>query len=144
MTRRPHPHDQRGAVAVEFALVAWIAIVFLVLGSIELGRMLLTLGTANEVTRMGARLAVVCGADAEIVKKRMVELMPTLAQTSIDVRQLPSGCAPDSTNPCKAISVSIQPGTRFETFLPLGHFSSDLPAFTTTLTGEALDSTSCT
>ena len=57
--RRP---GQRGAAAVEFALVALVFFTLL-LGTMEFGRWLFLLNGANEATRLGARLAVVCSID---------------------------------------------------------------------------------
>jgi len=51
--------SQRGAAAVEFALVA-IVFFMLLIGIVEMGRVLFTWNAAAEATRYGARVAVVC------------------------------------------------------------------------------------
>lgn len=65
MKRLPHPHPlprQRGAAIVEFALICMLFFT-LVLGIIELGRMLYLYNTMQEVTRRGAREAVIRWVD---------------------------------------------------------------------------------
>jgi len=53
-----HPSHQRGAVALEFALIA-IPFLMLLLGIIEFGRLMYLWNTVQEVTRSAARQAVV-------------------------------------------------------------------------------------
>lgn len=58
---RSAPHRQRGAAAVEFALIL-IPFLFLLLGIMEFGRLFFVINTAQEVTRRAAREQVVCWA----------------------------------------------------------------------------------
>ena len=69
---------QQGAVAVEFALVASLLFTLL-FGITEMSRILFYWNTAGEVTRLGARLAVVCGKDATVIKTRMSNMLGILA-----------------------------------------------------------------
>jgi Flp pilus assembly protein TadG len=64
--RTPHSpsnHKQQGVAAVEFALVAMLFFTIL-LAIIEIGRMLFIFNTMQEMTRRGAREAVVRWVDA--------------------------------------------------------------------------------
>ena len=76
----PHANRfrQRGVAAVEFALVASLLFTLL-FGVMEMGRVLFYWNTATEATRLGARLAVVCGKDAAVIKSRMGAMLGILA-----------------------------------------------------------------
>ena len=50
---------QRGTTSVEFAIIGTVAM-FCILGVIEVSRLLFTINVLGEVTRRGARMAVVC------------------------------------------------------------------------------------
>ena len=76
MTRLRAQHRQRGAALVEFALVASLGFILLLLASFELGRLLFVFNTASEATRLGARLAIVCDANATVITQRMSALLP--------------------------------------------------------------------
>ena len=68
-----HLLRQRGVAAVEFALIASIFFMLLI-GIMEMGRILFYWNTATEATRLGARLAVVCDIGDNAIKSRMVAL----------------------------------------------------------------------
>lgn len=63
--RKPPDRQQKGAVAVEFALIALVYF-FVIFGIMELGRMLYVWNTVQEVTRRAAREAVVRDFRSEI------------------------------------------------------------------------------
>jgi len=137
---------QRGAALVEFALVTTAGFIVLLLAVFELGRLLFIFNTANEATRLGARLAVVCDANAALITQRMSQLLPQLNASTVNIYYEPASCAADSATArasCRSVTVSVKPGTVVSTNIPLLNFSFDIPAFTTTLTREAMDSTSC-
>ncbi|MFM8246963.1 MAG: TadE/TadG family type IV pilus assembly protein [Burkholderiaceae bacterium] len=145
--RHDRYHRQQGAALVEFALVASMGFVVLLLAVFELGRLLFIFNTASEATRLGARLAVVCDANATLITQRMSVLLPQLNAATVDIQYEPSGCAADPVSArasCQSVTVAVKPGTTVNTFIPLPNFSADIPAFTTTLTREAMDSSSCT
>jgi len=149
--KQAHRHDryhrQQGAALVEFALVASMGFVVLLLAVFELGRLLFIFNTASEATRLGARLAVVCDANATLIAQRMSVLLPQLNAATVDIHYEPFGCAADPVSArasCQSVTVAVKPGTTVNTFIPLPNFSADIPAFTTTLTREAMDSSSCT
>src|SRR3954452_7753274 len=58
-TRHASRHHQAGVAAIEFALVASLFFTVL-LGIMEMGRVLFYWNSAAEATRLGARIAVVC------------------------------------------------------------------------------------
>ena len=147
MSERCMSHRQRGAALVEFALVASVGFIVLLLAVFELGRLLYVFNTASEATRLGARLAVVCDANAALITQRMSVLLPQLNASSVDIQYDPPSCAADPATAranCRSVTVAVRPGTTVNTFIPLPDFSVDIPAFTTTLTREAMDSASCT
>lgn len=146
MTRLRAQHRQRGTALVEFALVASLGFILLLLASFELGRLLFVFNTASEATRLGARLAIVCDANATVITQRMSALLPQLNASTVDIQYEPPACAADPVTArasCRSVTVSVRSGTTINTFIPLPNFAVDLPPFATTLTREALDSASC-
>ncbi len=99
---------QRGATAVEFALVATLFFAVL-LGILELGRMLYTWNAVAEATRWGARQAVVCGQGSASVLSRMRQIVPSLTSGNVtvtwyDANGINASC--DSTS-CTGVSVTV-------------------------------------
>jgi Flp pilus assembly protein TadG len=137
---------QRGAALVEFALVTSAGFIVVLFAVFELGRLLFIFNTANEATRLGARLATVCDANTTLITQRMSQLLPQLNASTVNLQYDPPSCAADSATAratCRSVSVSVKPGTMVNTYIPLLNFSVEIPPFTTTLTREAMDSTSC-
>lgn len=130
-------HHQRGAAAVEFAVVASVFFMLLI-GAMEMGRLLFYWNTAVEATRLGARIAVVCDVGDNVVKTKITSLFPLLAGTNIDVTYLPAGCTAAN---CMSVSVSVT-GVTVDTFIPYVPLSLAMPAFTTSLPRESLVSAS--
>ncbi len=127
---------QRGVTAVEFALVA-SAFFILLIGIMEMGRMLFYWNTTAEVTRLGAHMAVVCDKNDADIKAKMLALSPTLKADDISLDYQPAGC---SASNCELVTVSVAPGTPIDTYIPFVPLSLTMPAFTTTLTRESMDS----
>lgn len=127
---------QRGAAAVEFALIASL-LFMLLFGIMEMSRVLFYWNTATEATRLGARLAVVCNKDAAAIKARMNDLLSLLAPANIDIAYTPGGC---DINTCRTVTVSIT-GLNVSTFIPFVPLNLRMPSFSTTLPRESLDST---
>ncbi len=139
---------QRGAAAIEFALVAAFGgFVVLLFGAIEVARVMYFMSSANEATEMGARIAVVCDADSALIKQRMQQVFPSLSPENISIEYYPGGCASDAETAraeCDAVKVSIAPGMHIDTVIPFVDVEFDMPAFATIKTREALDSANCT
>lgn len=130
---------QRGVAAVEFALVASIGgFLLLLIGIMELSRVLFIMNTASEATRLGARVAVVCDVDSPAILSRMRGMLSILEPDDISVVYAPPGCGPGN---CQTVTISIDANTVVETFIPFMDFSVNLPAFSTTLPRESLSST---
>jgi Flp pilus assembly protein TadG len=127
----------RGVAAVEFALVSTVFFMLL-LGAMEMGRVLFYWNTATEATRLGARLAVVCDLNAAAVKNQMTALFPVLAAGDIAVAYLPAGCAAGT---CQTVSVTVNAGVAIPTYIPFVALGLTLNPFTTTLSRESLAST---
>ncbi len=138
---------QRGAAAVEFALVASVGgFVVLLFGAIEMARVLYFMNAANEATELGARLAVVCDADSPLIKERMQQIFPALEPENIAIEYSPGGCASsvdDARAGCKSVKVAIAPGMRVETVIPFVDVGFDMPTFATVNAREAMNSAEC-
>lgn len=134
---------QRGMAAVEFALVA-IVFFMLLIGIVEMGRVLFTWNAAAEATRYGARVAVVCPKDDPAILGRMQKIMPVLAAENVVVSYLPNGC---SVANCQQVSVRVQ-GVSVSPLIPrppqkeLSYVKTpwvwSVPPFTTTLPRESM------
>ena len=82
---------QRGAAAIEFAIVSAVFFMLL-LGAIEMGRLMWTWNAATEATRLGARMAVVCDINEPNIITRMQQRLPYLEPGNVSLTYLPSGC----------------------------------------------------
>lgn len=125
--------SQRGAAAVEFALIASLLFTLL-FGVIEMSRVLFYWNTATEATRLGARLAVVCDQNTSTIKNKMTAMLGVLDPGNISVDYLPSGC---DINSCRSVTVSIS-GLTVSTLIPLIPLNIEMPSFSTTLPRESM------
>ena len=131
---------QRGAHAVEFALVCLVFFTVL-FGAAEMGRLMFYWNTAAEVTRLGARMAVVCDPNVtsrDVIRTRMRELLPIVPDADIVVAYSPAGCTVET---CQLATVSIVATTPIQTYIPFAPMSVLMPTFTTTLSRESMQST---
>ena len=136
--RRPGP--QRGTAALEFALVA--ALFFTVLlGAMEMARLLWTWNAAAEATRLGARLAVVCDVNDAAIVTRMQQMLPALAPANVNIDYLDPGNPVNTCNAatCKSVRVSLA-GYTHVPMIPFAPLSIPIPPFQTTLPREAMQS----
>jgi len=132
---------QRGAAALEFALVA--AVFFtIVLGAMEMSRLLWTWNAAGEATRLGARLAVVCDIDDPSIVTRMQQMLPALQPANVTVAYLNPPNAPNtcSAATCKSVRVTLA-GYTHVPIIPFVALSIPIPPFQTTLPKEFMQST---
>jgi hypothetical protein len=143
--RSRNARRQRGAAAVEFALVA-IVFFTLLLGIVDFGRWLFTVNAAAEATRLGARVAVVCDQGSGAVLARMQQILPSLTQQGVRIEYFAAdpvvaggwntGC---TFADCAGVRVALDgfgiPGIAW--FLPR---MLPVPAFPTALTRESLRS----
>jgi Flp pilus assembly protein TadG len=131
----PQRRQQAGATAVEFAVTS--ALFFMILlGAVEMGRLLWTWNAAAEATRLGARMAVVCDMNDPDIKTRMRQRLPALQAGNITLTYLPSGCT-DAT--CKSVRVSLA-GYTHQPIIPFAALSIAIPPFQTTLPREFMQS----
>ncbi|WP_118178782.1 TadE/TadG family type IV pilus assembly protein [Paraburkholderia phosphatilytica] len=138
--QRRYRRRERGVAAVEFALVAPMFFMLLI-GIMEMGRVLFYWNSAAEATRFGARVAVVCDVNASQsstnpVVKDMQRILPVLQPSNVTVAYSPSGC--DATS-CVSVTVSVA-NINVNTLVPFVPFSVVLPSFSTTLPRESLSS----
>jgi Flp pilus assembly pilin Flp len=132
---------QTGAAAVEFAIVSGLFFVVL-LGAIEMGRLLWTWNAAAEATRLGARMAVVCDINDPDIKLQMQGRLPALTAGNIQLQYFPAGC---TALTCQSVSVALT-GYTHQPIIPLGliggtALSIPIPPFQTTLPKEWMNST---
>lgn len=141
LNRRAGARFQQGAAALEFALVAALFLIALLLGIVEIGRAFFLINATAEATRRGARIAVVCDVSAaqqDLIRARMKEYaLQVLPNDHIAIDYAPANCAPGT---CRSVTVSVLPGATFPTFIPFVPLTWELPAFATTLPTESLDS----
>lgn len=138
-----HYAKQRGVAAIEFALVAPVFLILLI-GVMELGRVLFYMNAAAEATRFGARIAVVCDLDAVGIQNRMISRLSILELNNIAVDYNPAGCTAGN---CQSVTVSLGTGdannVTVNTVIPFlsPAFSIVMPSFSTTLPRESLRTT---
>lgn len=139
---RPFPlrrRKQRGAAMVEFAVVAAVFCTLLI-GICEFGRVLFYWNTASEATRLGARTAAVCDADASVIKTKMTALLPLLATSNVSLSYLPAGCDADTAtarSSCTFVTVSVT-GVTVQTMIPFVPLTLTMPPLATTMLRESL------
>lgn len=114
----------------------------LLLGAVEVGRLLFYWNATVEGTRSAARTAVVCNLSASAIKARVTSLVPVIPATALDVVYAPSGCSASSAPICDTVTISVRAGTvAVPTMIPFVSFTSiTMPGFSTTLTTESLQS----
>ncbi len=135
------PRRQRGAAAVEFALVCAVFLTLL-LGVVEFARVLFYWNTAGEATRLGARIAVVCDVNASTIKSRMTSMLPMLKSANVQVSYGPSGCDSDAAtarSTCDLVTITVT-NVSVKTVIPFVPLTLTMPPFTTTLPRESLNS----
>jgi Flp pilus assembly protein TadG len=136
IVRQARCRRQAGVAAIEFALVASLFFTLL-LGIMEMGRILFYWNSAAEATRLGARIAVVCDLNDADIKRRMRQMLSILPSSKIDIVYEPAGC---DVNTCQSVRVSILAGVSVATYIPFARLSLTLPPFSTSLPRESMRS----
>jgi hypothetical protein len=126
---------QRGAAAIEFAIVSAVFFMLL-LGAIEMGRLLWTWNAATEATRLGARMAVVCDVNEPNIITRMQQRLGYLQPSNVTVSYFPAGCTDAN---CQTVRVSLS-GYSHRPIIPFIALSIPIPTFQTTLPREFMQS----
>lgn len=137
-TKRPTSR-QTGVAAIEFALIS-AAFFTLLIGIMEMGRLLWTWNAAVEATRMGARVAAVCSMNNSEILARMTTMLPTLSSSNVTVSYIDPGNVSCTVNTCKEVSVSLH-DYQHQTIIPFVPMSVTLPPFQTTLPREYMNTT---
>lgn len=127
---------QRGVAMVEFALIA-VIFFSLLLGIMEFGRWMFTLNTANEATRLGARLAAVCDLDEPQIKQQMRALVSGLADEQIAITYRPASCTAAN---CRTVEVRLVDFHYTPLLLPLFGAEVPVPPFLTIQSRESMSS----
>lgn len=133
-------HAQRGVAAVEFALIA-IVFFTLLLGIMEFGRWMFMMNAANEATRLGARLGVVCSVEAADnftrIKARMSGMTGgAIPATNMVLDYVPANCTAAN---CTTVTARIV-GARFRPVSPFFGGNYPMPQFPTSLPREYMTS----
>jgi hypothetical protein len=132
---KPSIRHQRGAAAVEFALVS-ILFLALVIAVIEFSMLMYVYSTAIEATRLGARIAAVCDVGDDVVKTRMKWMLSILEPGNIDISYPAAGC---SSAACDPVTVRITNLT-YRATIPLVPLTFNVPDFATSVPSESLSS----
>lgn len=132
-------HRQSGVAAVEFAIIA-ILFFTLLLGIMEFGRWLFLLNGANEATRLGARLGVVCSIENDPdfrIRTRMSEMTGGgIPAVNMDLQYDPAGCTVET---CRTVTARIV-GANFTPISPFFGGNFAIPEFPTSLPREYMNS----
>ncbi len=127
---------QAGAAAVEFAVVTLLVFFAMLLGAIEMARLLWTWNAAGEATRLGARMAVVCDLNDPAIKTRMRAMLAALETEHITLTYLPNGCTDAN---CQTVRVTLA-GYTHQPIIPFVPLSIPIPPFQTSLPREFMQS----
>lgn len=135
---------EAGLATVEFALTG-VVILLVLLGCIEIGRMLFVWNTVDESTRRGARMAAICPLnDAAITRAVLMggdgesTVVTGLMAANVSVAYLnAAGGAAGSFSETAFASVSIT-GFQHTLILPVIGTTITVPPFTTTVPVESL------
>jgi Flp pilus assembly pilin Flp len=140
MKRSAMPQRQRGAMAVEFGLVAFMLFTALI-GVMEVGRLLWTWNAAAEATRLGARLAAVCDIDDAHIKQHMRERLPVLTDDNITLTYTNPGGSGGGIANTDFVTVALT-GYSHQMLMPLPTplASIPIPSFATTVPRENMNS----
>ncbi|PCJ46556.1 MAG: pilus assembly protein TadE [Moraxellaceae bacterium] len=137
---------QGGLATVEMAIVGSLFFIIL-LGIIEVGRLMFSWNALNEVTRRGARLAAVCSVnDTEAVRNAAIfngEVIAGLTPEDVIITYLDTAGAPvvdTNTNfgDIIFVRVSIADSFQYRLLIPFYYGWLNAPAFSTTVVAESL------
>ena len=137
MTSARFPTRERGATAVEFALIAPLLVTILT-AILGFGHLVHTMQMTTEALRAGARIAVVCDQNDAAIRQAIQNRVPQLSLTNaqITLQYLPNGCNASS---CQSISVSLS-GVTYSPWTWLIPAQFQMPSFSTTLPRESMQS----
>jgi len=144
--QRGRQRKQKGLATVEMAIVSSVFLTVL-LGIIEVGRLMFTLNVLDEVTRRGARLAAVCpvsAAEQAAIKNTSVfsgNLINSLGPQHLAISYLKNdGSAADPATEFSEINYvrARITGFTYQLLIPFSNLSLNLPDFSTTSPAESL------
>jgi len=114
--------NQRGQSVIEFALVLPL-LLLIVFGVTEFGRAWMTMNVITAAAREGCRIAVVTGPDVTAVNDRITELCTASRVTPSNV----TVTGPDSMDPDRRVTVTVQADFQVIPGTVLGTFSGTIP-----------------
>lgn len=126
-----HRQKNKGVYTVEFTLVSalFLLTIFMVMEAI--GYMYL-MNAGSEITRRGARLAVVCNIGAGGIVSEMASRYPNLTAQNVTITYLPAACTQSN---CQTVTVAL---TGLST--TIAGVTANIPNFATTLPRESMNS----
>ena len=100
----PNKQKIKGVYVVEFTLIIglYLLTIFMVMEAITY---MYLMNTASEITRRGARLAVVCNMNAPGILSEMTSRYPNLTSQNVVIKYSPDGC--NEVN-CQTVRVSLK------------------------------------
>ena len=131
-----HLHRKnRGVYTVEFALVSalFLLTIFTVMEAISY---MYLMNAASEITRRGARLAVVCNIGAGGIVSEMSARYPNLTAQNVTITYLPDQPNQCTESNCQTVTVRL---TGLST--TIAGVTANIPSFATTLPRESMNST---
>ena len=125
----PNKQKIKGVYVVEFTLIVglFLLTIFMVMEAITY---MYLMNTASEVTRRGARLAVVCDIGSTGIVNQMAERYPNLTSQNVVINYLPVGC---NQGNCQTVRVSLKGlsttiiGVTFDVTTVTRDFATTLP-----------------
>jgi hypothetical protein len=118
--------------------LVFILFIGLCLLVMELGRLMFIYTAAAEATRLGARLAAVCGpTDSPAVQSRMAQRLGLVTAANTTFSYPPESC--DATL-CDPVRVRLS-GVVISLNLPFAPINHSMASFSTAIPAESLDST---
>ena len=112
--------DRRGAVAIEFALLAPV-LFMLVLGMIEFGRVLMVAQLLTDAAREGGRLAVVAGSNTDKVTSTVDSFLTNAGVNGAHTSVSPD---PSAANQGDSITVTVTVPASVVSWLPTPIFTA--------------------
>ncbi len=129
-SRRGPGQRRSGAAVVEFAIVAPL-MMFMTLGMMEVGRMVMVKQLLVNASREGARLAVLPGASAEEVQSQVSGQLANESVSGVSVSLNPTALSTAPAGTAVTVTVSVPASAITWVPKPLFSFNTTLQASTT-------------
>ena len=131
-----------GVYTVEFTLVAGLFFLTLFM-AMEGMRYMYLMNAASEITRRGARMAVVCNIGANGIISEMASRYPNLTAQNVKIEYFPKLPTQCTESDCQTVTVSLKDLTTsiVGVTATIAGVDPNIPYFATTLPRESMNST---